>query len=377
MKIAVNTRLLIRNKLEGIGWFTFESLKRICLQHPEHHFYFIFDRSFDPDFIFSGNITPIILSPQARHPLLFHIWFEYRMPPLLERIKPDIFLSPDGYLSLKTKVKSLAVIHDLNFEHYPEDLPFWVRKYYHHYFPRFAEKATRIATVSEFSKQDIIAQYGIPADKIDVVYDGSNELYVPLPEDEKVAVRKNYSGGAPYFLFIGSLHPRKNLINLFRAFDLFREHHPSGTKLIIAGARQWWTRDIKNAFKRMKFREDVIFYGRMNIAELSQLLGAALSLTYVSYFEGFGIPIIEAFRCETPVITASVTSMPEVAGDAALLVDPFNPEAIADAMTQLFLNESLRKELILRGKNRQNTFTWQRTADLLWESIEKTVKPTN
>lgn len=376
MKIAVNTRLLIRNKLEGIGWFTFESLKRITFQHPEHHFYFIFDRAFDPEFIFSGNITPIILSPQARHPFLFHIWFEYSLPPVLDRIKPDIFLSPDGYLSLKSKVRSLAVIHDLNFEHYPEDLPYWVRKYYRHYFPKFALKADRIATVSEFSKQDIIAQYGIQADKIDVVYDGSNERYKPLREDEKIDIRNKYSGGFPYFLFIGSLHPRKNLINLFRAFDLFRDQDSSGTKLIIAGAKQWWTRDIKNAFARMKFMKDVIFYGHMNIGELSGLLGAALAMTYVSYFEGFGIPIIEAFRCETPVITASVTSMPEVAGDAALLVDPFNPEAIAEAMTQLSRNESLRKRLIQRGINRKNTFSWDRTAGLLWKSIEKTIQPT-
>ena len=373
MKIAVNTRLLIRNKLEGIGWFTFESLKRITIQHPEHHFYFIFDRAFDPEFIFSGNITPIILTPQARHPLLFHIWFEYSLPPVLARLKPDIFLSPDGYLSLKSNVRSLAVIHDLNFEHYPEDLPYWVRTYYRHYFPRFALKAARIATVSEFSKQDIIAQYGVPADKIDVVYDGSNELYRPLSEEEKLNVRNKYSGGSPYFLFIGSLHPRKNLINLFSAFDLFREKDPSRTKLIIAGAKQWWTKDIKNAFARMKFREEVIFYGHMNIGELCGLLGGALAMTYVSYFEGFGIPIIEAFRCETPVITANVTSMPEVAGDAALLVDPFNPEAIADAMSQISRNESLRNELILRGKNRKARFTWERTASLLWESIEKTI----
>src|ERR1039457_2407091 len=159
MNIAVNTRLLIKDKLDGIGWFTYESLKRITVQHPEHSFYFIFDRKFNPEFIFSNNITPIVLYPQARHPLLFYLWFEYSLSSLLKRLNADLFLSPDGYLSLKSDTKSLAVIHDLNFEHYPNDLPFLVRKYYRYYFPKFANKATIIATVSEFSKQDNVKQY--------------------------------------------------------------------------------------------------------------------------------------------------------------------------------------------------------------------------
>src|SRR5512138_3271378 len=168
MKIAVNTRLLIKNKLEGIGWFTYESLKRITTRHPEHEFIFIFDRPFDDEFIFSGNITPVVQFPPTRHPLLFYLWFDWMLPPLLKRLKPDLFLSPDGFLSMRTPVKSMTVFHDLNFEHHPGDMPYWYYKYYHHHFPLFAKKAVRIATVSEFSKQDIIGQYGVPADRIDV-----------------------------------------------------------------------------------------------------------------------------------------------------------------------------------------------------------------
>lgn len=152
MKIAVNTRLLVKNKLEGIGWFSYETLKRITTQHPEHEFYFIFDRKHSDDFIFSDNVTPIELFPQARHPFLYYLWFEFSMPRLLKKLKPDLFLSPDGYLSLKSKIKSLVVFHDLNFEHYPEDIPWLERKNYKYFFPRYAKKADRIATVSEYSK---------------------------------------------------------------------------------------------------------------------------------------------------------------------------------------------------------------------------------
>ncbi len=374
MNIAVNTRLLIQNRLEGIGWFTYESLKRITTQHPEHQFFFIFDRDYDPEFLFADNITPIIQYPHARHPVLYYAWFEYFIPKLLERIKPDLFLSPDGFLSLKTPVKSMAVFHDLNFEHYPQDIPLWTRRFYRQYFPKYAAKAARIATVSEYSKADIVKQYRVPAEKIDVVFDGANDAYHPLTKQEKLKVRAAYSNGLPYFIFIGSLHPRKNLVNLFRAFDLFKKSNPSDVKLLIVGARKWWTRDIDLAFNRMIYSDDVIFTGRLDINELANVLGSAIALTYVSYFEGFGIPIVEAFRCDVPVITSNVTSMPEVAGDAAILVDPFDPESIAEALYKAYQYESIREELIIRGRRRRDMFSWQQTADRLWESIEKAVK---
>ena len=374
MIIAVNTRLLIKDKLDGIGWFTYESLKRITTQHPEHQFYFIFDRHYHNDYIFSENVTPIVLYPQARHPLLFYLWFEYSLASLLKRLNADLFLSPDGYLSLKSSTKSLAVIHDLNFEHYPKDLPFLIRLYYRHYFPKFAAKAVRIATVSEFSKQDIVSLYNVPAEKVDVVYDGANETYLPLLPDEINAVRKKYAEGSPYFIFIGSIHPRKNLVNLFRAFDIFKKTDHAGVKLLVVGEKKWWTAEINRAFNNMRFAGDVIFTGRLRTGELRMALGGALALTYVSYFEGFGIPIIEAFRMHVPVITSNVTSMPEVAGDAALFADPWNPGSIAEVMKQVAEDQSLRDTLVRKGESRKELFTWQKTADRLWESVEKALK---
>jgi len=373
MKIAVNTRLLLRDKLEGIGWFTYESLRRVTSQHPEHEFFFLFDRKYSEEFIFSPNVTPVVLFPQARHPYLYYWWFERSVPACLKKLQPDLFLSPDGFLPLKPKVRTLAVFHDLNFEHYPEDLPVLTRKYYRHFFPRFARNATRIATVSEYSKQDIIRQYGVSGDKIDVVYDGANERYHPLTQDEKNLTLQHYTDGRPYFVFIGSLHPRKNLANLFRAFDLFKKANPSDVQLVIVGARKWWTSEIDMAYQGMNFSNDVIFTGRLNTDHLHMVLGSALGLAYVSYFEGFGIPIVEAFRCGTPVITSNVTSMPEVAGDAALMVDPFDPESIAIAMYKIYQYETVRKELSERGYQRKDLFTWQKTADLLWASIERTI----
>jgi glycosyltransferase involved in cell wall biosynthesis len=173
--VAVNTRLLMPGKLDGIGWFTYETLKRIVRAHPEIDFVFLFDRKYNKEVIFAENVQAVILGPPTRHPILWYIWFEFRIRAYLRRKKPDLFLSTDGFLSLHPKTPSVAVIHDINFEHRPADLP-WLNRFYHRYFfPRFANKASRIVTVSEFSRRDIINQYEIPEDKVDLAYNGVNE----------------------------------------------------------------------------------------------------------------------------------------------------------------------------------------------------------
>lgn len=374
MRIAVNTRLLLHGKLEGIGWFTFENLKRIAVLHPEHEFYFIFDRPFHHDFIFSSNVKPIVIGPPARHPVLYFIWFEISIRYILKKIKADIFISPDGYLSLGTKVPSLAVFHDLNFEHYPADLPRAERFYYRTFFRKYAHKARRIATVSEFSKQDIVKQYKISPDKIDVVYNGANEMYAPVDIQTKSQTLQQVTNGRPYFFFVGALHPRKNLVNLFRAFDIYKKTDKLNTVLLIAGARKWWTGEIAEVYESMTNKQDVVFAGRLETPDMLKVMGSAIALTYVSYFEGFGIPIIEAFRCGTPVITSNVTSMPEIAGEAALLVDPFSPVSIAEAMQRISTDQILRGQLIKAGNERAALFTWDKSAERLWKSIESAMQ---
>ena len=374
MKIAVNTRLLLPDKLEGIGWVAFETLKRITKAHPEHDFYFIFDRQWDERFIFSDNVHPIVAGPQARHPFLYYLWFEWSIPRVLRKIDADLFLSPDAYLSLKTNVDSIAVFHDLNFEHYPQDLPFLERKYYRYFFPRYAHKARKIVTVSEFSRKDIINLYDVPEDKVSVVYNGANEDFVPVDESVAEETRNKLSQGSPYFIFVGALHPRKNLVRLFQAFDYFKEQHKTDIKLLVVGNKKFWTSDIQEAYEGMRNSKEVIFSGRMPAGELRKAVASALAMTYVSYFEGFGIPIIEAYRCDTPVVTSNVTSMPEVAGDAAILVDPFSVKSIAGGMEKVAFDPELREALISKGRQRKEMFTWQNSADGLWKVIENILK---
>lgn len=374
MRIAVNTRLLQKGKLEGIGWFTFETLLRMTRNHPEHEFIFIFDRPYDPDFVFSENITTVVIGPQARHPLLFYIWFDLRIPKILKKYKADIFLSPDGYLSLRTKVPQLAVIHDINFVHRPDDLPWLIAKYYNFFFPRFAKIAKRIATVSFYSKEDIARSFKISYDKIDVVYDGINQIFEPLSEKEKIKIRKKITGGSEYFLFVGALHPRKNVSGLLNAFDSFKSETNSDIKMVIVGGEMHKTGDIFETYENMKFKDDVVFTGRVPTSDLHDIFGAALALTFVPFFEGFGIPIVEAMTAGIPVICSNTTSIPEVGGNAVVYADPMKIDQITNAMIRLANDKDLRNELIEKGFEQKNKFSWDETAHLLWQSVKRTLQ---
>ena len=377
MIIAVNTRLLLKGKLEGIGWFTKETLSRITRNHPEHQFIFIFDRPFSDEFIFSDNITPIVLSPPTRHPVLWFIWFELQIPRILKKYKADLFFSPDGYLSLSTPVKQLAAIHDINFAHRPQDLPWLKGKYYNYFFPRFSRKANRIVTVSSFSKEDIHQTYKIGNDKIDVVYNGVNTLYTPTSEEEKKVAKATYSQGKDYFLFIGSLHARKNICGLLQAFDAFKTSVESDVRLLIVGESMFKTSDIEQAYQGMRYKNEVVFTGRLGNEALHQVLGASMALTFVPFFEGFGIPVIEAMNAGIPVICSNTTSLPEVGGDAVLYVDPFDNPQIKGAMVKLYQDKELRDSLIELGFRQKEKFSWDKTAELLWDSMANSSKVLN
>ncbi|MDR4987538.1 MAG: glycosyltransferase family 1 protein [Bacteroidales bacterium] len=371
MKIAVNTRLLLPGKLEGIGWFTCQTFKRIVRSHPEITFYFLFDRPYSREFVFSDNVIPVKLFPQARHPLLYYLYFEYAVRHFLQKEKADLFVSPDGFLSKGFDGPQLPVFHDLNFMHKPRYVPYLTGKYYTHFFPKYAAVSTRIATVSEYSKHDIVNTFNYPASRVDVVYNGIHEVFEPVDDAVKAATRKSFTGGSPYFVYIGALHKRKNIDSMLRAFDVFRRNDTQNHKLLIVGAQMFGSGNLKQVFQAMQFKNDVVFTGRQFEESLKNIVASARALLLVSHFEGFGIPIIEAMQCDVPVIASNVTSMPEVAGDAALLVEPDSVGQIADAMHRMVNDNVLVNDLVHKGRVQSGKFSWDRTAKLMWQSMER------
>lgn len=373
MRIAVNARLLLKNKLDGIGWYTYQTLKRITTSHPEHEFILLFDRKFDDDFIFSDNITPVVIRPPSRHPFLWIIWFEWSVRRIIKKIKPDLFVSMDGFLCLSTDIPSVVIIHDLSFLHRPKDLPLFNSLYYRFFFPRFAEKAVFLGTVSEYSKNDIINSLGIDDGRIVVVYNGAHELYKPVSEEIKSMTREKYTNGSPYFIFVGSIHPRKNLVNLLKAFGIFRSEM-SDFKLIIVGQKLFRVPGLYRTHSNMVNKHDVIFTGRMGQEELPLLMASAEALVYIPFFEGFGIPLVEAMYSEIPILASDRTAVPEIVGDAALITNPYDIEDIAKKMVRIVKDYPLRKRLIDAGKERRKLYNWDLSAEKLWLLIMDALK---
>ena len=374
MKIAVNCWILRNKKIDGIGNFTIETLRLLISAHPEIKFQILCDKNFTEDYFDFPNAKKYHIFPPYRHPLLYLFFMEIVIGVFLKKHKPDLFLSMEGFLCLSTNCKQLPIIYDLNFEHQPEDLPFRNRIYFRTFYPKFARKATRIVTISEYSKNDIADTYKIPLNKIDNVSCGVKENFSLIDDKLRQITRDRYTKGAEYFFFIGSMHPRKNIVRLLQAFELFKKKSNAPLKLVLAGNIFWGDESVQAVISTMNAKNDIVFTGRISDDELVNLLGSAFALTFVPTFEGFGLPIVEAFQSDVPVICSSTTSMPEVAGNAALMVDPLNIEDIADKMKLLWNDKLLVQELIDKGRLQKNLFTWKRTSELLYKSIQNCVK---
>ena len=376
MHVAVNTRFLLPGgHLEGIGRFSYETLSRLVSQHPEVTFHFLFDRAYDPRYLFGSNVVPHVLLPPARHPFLFVAWFEGAVALWLARYRPAVLLSPDGFTTLNTTVPRVTVIHDLAFEHFPLDVGLLQRKYYHFFMPRFARASAQLVVVSEATKADIVQTYGIAPDKISVAYNAPADLFQPQSPDRQREIRRQFSHGQPYFLFVGALQPRKNLGNLLRAFDAFKTvggAAVSEVQLLIVGRKAWKAGPILTAYQLMHHQSAVHFTGRVADDELAGLYTAARATVYVPYFEGFGIPIVEAQASGCPVLTSNVSSMPEVAGvGGALLVDPHHAESIAAGLARLWNEADLCQALVAQGQENLRRFSWAQSAEVLWQAITK------
>jgi glycosyltransferase involved in cell wall biosynthesis len=375
--IAFNARLIIPGRLDGIGWFSLETIQRIASAHPEHSFHLIFDRPAPDELFASENIVTHHLYPPARRPWLVDLFMDYAVPRLLNRIQANLFVGPDGFLSRRTSVAQLAVMHDLNFEHHPEWLPPRVAKHYRARFREFSSIATRIATVSEFSKRDISSRYGVDEDRIDAVYNGLGGVYVSADFDasRRQEMRSTWADNAEYFVYVGTLHARKNIEGLLGAFAAYCR---SGGlwNLVIVGTPLWKRKKLgaMQVYQALEpeVKVRVCFTGWQEQETVAAIVATAGAMVFIPWYEGFGVPLIEAFSVGTPVILSNRTALPEIAGDAARLVDPSDEDAVAQSMLYLEKNPQVCLEMAAAGRIRAQAFTWDRSARALWSSIART-----
>jgi glycosyltransferase involved in cell wall biosynthesis len=370
MKIAINARLLKPVPDDGISRFTYEVVKRLVSGNTGHRFALIFDTKPDDRFEFLTDPEIFVIRPASHHPLQWYTWHEWQLPRILERSKADIFLSPDGIISLRSNIPAIPVIHDINFYHRPGDVPFLTSQYYRYFFTRFAGKARRIITVSDFCREDIAVNLKIDRDIIDVAHNGVSDYFVPAGKKEADDFRQKLTGGVSFFLFVGNFSPRKNIPGLIDSYNLFRKTSGLDHKLVLTGGRLYLNRETDKLINSSPFRRDIILTGPLKHKDLGILYSSATALVFVPWFEGFGIPAAEAMRCGTPAILSNTTSLSEIGGDSAIYVSPGDPVEISGAMIKISTDENLRLSLSRSGVIHSGKFTWDNTAASVLRSIE-------
>lgn len=287
---------------------------------------------------------------------------QFSVPMDLRREKVDLFHAPHYVLPALTPCRSVVTIHDCIHLRFPQYLPnrlgyayartaLWIA----------AHRSARVLTVSEASKRDILHYFNIPPSKIDVIYNAIDERFNETPSDEDVSrVRERYQLKDPFVLYAGNIKPHKNLERLIEAFYLLRRDGLEHVKLLIIGDEISKYATLRRAVHRYKLHQHVRFFGFVPDRTLAVLYRLAAVFVFPTLYEGFGLPPLEAMAGGTPVITSNVSSLPEVVGDAALLIDPYDPVAIEHAMLRVLTEPSLRDDLSRRGLARVKEFSWDR-----------------
>ena len=286
---------------------------------------------------------------------------------------PDVLFVPAHVLPWLHPVHCVVTVHDLGYLHYPEAHARWTR-WYLDWSTRFnARVAQRIIADSNVTRDDLIACYGVDPAKIVVAYPAGAEGFGPVSDPEALkAVRQRYGTGSRYFLYVGTLQPRKNLATLIEAFISLMAEGAIGpeVKLVLAGKRGWLCDGILELARAPSLRDRVVLPGYVPTHDLPALLSGALAFILPSWYEGFGLPILEAMACDTPVICSDASALAEVAGEAAILIDPHDSTGLAWAMARVYRDPRLRRELIARGRKRLRAFSWQQCALKVLAALE-------
>lgn len=380
MNIAINARFSGLETVEGYGRFTNGLVRAFHQLYPQHPITLLYDRKPANPIPISG-IDHLHGGPMARHPLLWKMWYDFRLPILARQTKADLLFSPDGFCSLTTSIPQVLAIHDLAFLHYPQGINRLYQWYYRHYTPKFIRKARHIITVSDFSREDIIKHYPEVKDKISVIHNAADPGFRPIDWSEKEVVRQQFTQGVDYFLYAGAIHPRKNLINLLKGFSWFKNRHRSSMKMVLAGRMAWGNDRFTELLNSYKYRDDIILTGYISDPDLQKLMASAYALVYPSYWEGFGLPVLEAMQCGIPVITSTAGSLPEIVGakpplevipgeplaETALICNPDDHEALGKAMGIIYKDETLRSSMIAAGLKQAAGFNWETGARTLYD----------
>ena len=302
------------------------------------------------------------------------VWTHVRLSWEVAHRPPDVLFVPAHVLPLVRPRASLVTVHDLGYLRFPEAHP-WRQRAYLDLSTRWnARVAAHVLADSQATRADLVAHYGAPPPKITVAYPGRDETLAPVRDPAVIgAAKARYSIAGDYFLYLGTLQPRKNLARLIAAFAAALGDLDSEPSLVLAGKRGWLYEDLFAQVRRLGLESRVCFPGYVRDEDKAALLSGALAFVFPSLYEGFGLPVLEAQACGCPVLTSTTSSLPEVAGDAALLIDPAGVAAITAGLQRIAADRALRAALVERGLANVRRFSWIACAQSVLDALERCV----
>lgn len=375
MKIGIDGRELQKEKMTGIGRYILNFLKYAPQYKPNWEFIIFINQHTEI------NLENFNLKKKFIPEYLTFWWDQAKLPYYIKREQIDLFFSPYYKAPIFTRCKTIITIHDLALLRgfFYTGINNFLLKIYLKTIGRFiAERTNKIITDSNYSKRDIINIFKIPEEKVKVIYEGVEERYFPRNKLQALKdIRKKYGIRENYILYLGNLWPRKNVEGLLKAYKQLPKNLRDNHQIVIVGDRNRYFNSLSNLAKELQIENNITVTGFIRESDLPFLYSAAQIFVFPSYYEGFGLPVLEAMACGTPVITSNTTSLPEVVESAGILVDPSNIYDISKAMKELLTNANLRLTMRERGLKRAKQFPAKKMVckilDLFAEVINKKV----
>lgn len=366
MRIGIDARLVFYNRA-GIGQYILRLVEALANVHPQGDEFVLLQSRKDKSSIIHSNGF-------SRKSLWTPSHNRFEQPALsfeVSRLGLDLLHSPDFIPPFKRNCQSIITIHDLAFLLYPHFLTKESARYYGQ-IDQAWRKTDHIIAVSEATKQDSIKLLGVPEKKISVIHEAANPIYRPMPKDESYnRVKTKYQLDRDFILFVSTIEPRKNLPTLLQAYRQLRDQYKRDELLVLAGSNGWLSEEVYETVDSLNLKDHVAFLGRVPSVDLVYLYNAARILVHPSFYEGFGLTPLEAMTCGTPVIVSNTAALPEVVGDAGLMINPHDVDGLTVAMWRVLTEEELRQELVGKGLKRAAHFSWIKAAEQTLEVYHK------
>ena len=357
MRIGIDARLVYYSQA-GIGQYILHLINGLAQIDHENEYVILQSRKDDTTILRQPNFRRVSLWTPSHHQL-------ERLSLNLElmRLGLDVLHSPDFIPPHRPSCKSVITVHDLAFLLYPHFLTKESARYYGH-IDQAVTWTDHIIAVSKSTKRDTVEHLGVPEAKITVVYEAANPIFRPVDRDQaRQRVRDRYGVDGPFVLFVSTIEPRKNVPTLLQAFRKLNECYQQDVHLVLAGGKGWLFEEVDNLIGEMHLNGRIHMIGQVPSDDLLSLYNAAEMLTHPAFYEGFGLPPLEAMSCGLPAIVSNVASLPEVVGDAALLIDPYDADELAVAMWRVLTDQRLNHEMRSKGLRQAERFSWRRAAE--------------